>query len=107
MQPLSFKAPSAESVLVIPSQKLKGEEVQTGITWTEGSGKYKLTKVITVAPRFIVKNNLSHPLAVREHGVGPGDKSVLEPGQRLPLLSVRKGPSKLLTVAYPGVNAKW
>ncbi|KAL1697196.1 hypothetical protein GGG16DRAFT_107114 [Schizophyllum commune] len=106
-KPLSFKAPAAESVLVIPSQKRKGEEVQTGITWTEGSGKYKLTKVITVAPRFIVKNNLSHPLAVREHGVGPGDKSVLEPGQRLPLLSVRKGPSKLLTAAYPGVNAKW
>lgn len=106
-KPLSLKAPTAESVLVIASEKRKGEEIQAGITWTEGSGKYKLTKVITVAPRFILKNNLPQTLAVREHGVGLSDRSVLESGESCPLHTVRTGPFKLLTVAYPGVDAKW
>lgn len=77
------------------------------MSWTEGLGKYKLTKVITLAPRFLVKNNLAEPLVFREHGVAPKDRSLLDPGQRTPLQIMRAAQEKLLTVAFPGLNAQW
>lgn len=77
------------------------------MSWTEGLGKYKLTKVITLAPRFLVKNSLTEPLVFREHGVAPKDRSLLDPSQRTPLQIMRAAQEKLLTVAFPGLNAQW
>jgi vacuolar protein sorting-associated protein 13A/C len=92
---------------VIPSQKQKSEEIHVGLSWTEGLGKYKLTKVITLAPRFLIKNNLSEAISFREHGVAPKERSVVDPGERCPLHFMRTGQEKLLTVAFPGLNAQW
>lgn len=78
-----------------------------GVSWTEGLGKYKLSKVITLAPRFLVKNCLLEPIVFREHGVAPKDRSVLEPGQRTPLQNMRAAQERLLTIAFPGLNAQW
>ena len=91
----------------MPHQSQKSEEIHAGLSWTEGLGKYKLTKVITLAPRFIIKNNFSQPLAFREHGSAPRGRSTIEPGERLPLEFLRIGEEKLLTVAFPGLNAQW
>lgn len=77
------------------------------MSWSEGLGKYKLTKVITLAPRFIIKNNFSQPLAFREHGVAPRGRATIDPGERRPLQYLRVGDDKLLTVALPGLNAQW
>ncbi|KAJ3842350.1 vacuolar protein sorting-associated protein 13 [Lentinula raphanica] len=104
---ISVEAPAAEIALVVPSQKQKVDEIHVGISWTEGLGKYKLSKVITLTPRFILKNNLSEPLSFREHGVAPRDKSVISPGERCALHFIRANPDKLLTIAYPGLNAQW
>jgi vacuolar protein sorting-associated protein 13A/C len=93
--------------LVVASQKQKTEEFHVGVSWTEGLGKYKLTKVITLAPRFLIKNNLNEALSFREHGVPPKDRSVIEPDQRSALQTLRAGQEKLLTVAFPGLNAQW
>lgn len=92
---------------MVASQKQKTEELHIGLSWTEGLGKYKLTKVITLAPRFLIKNNLTETISFREHGVPPKDHSVVEPGQRSPLQIMRAGQEKLLTVAFPGLNAQW
>jgi vacuolar protein sorting-associated protein 13A/C len=92
---------------VAPSQKHRSEEFHVGVSWTEGLGKYKLTKVITLAPRFLIKNNLAEAISFREHGVAPKDRSVIEPGQRSPLQIMRMGQEKLLTVAFSGLNAQW
>jgi vacuolar protein sorting-associated protein 13A/C len=104
---LSFEAPAAETRLVLPSQTQKSEELHIGLSWTEGLGKYKLTKVITLAPRFLIKNNLSEAISFREHGVPPRDGSVIGPGQRCPMYITRVGKEKLLTMAYAGLNAQW
>ena len=85
----------------------RSDEIHTGLSWTEGLGKYKLTKVITLAPRFIVKNNFSQPVAIREHGVAPRGRAAMEPGERRPLNFLRVGVDKLMTVALPGLNAQW
>lgn len=93
--------------MVLPAQYKKAEEIQVGLSWAEGLGKYKLSKVVTLAPRFLVKNNLSEPIAFREHGVAPRGKSTLEPGERHALGFMRNIPEKLLTIAFPGLDTQW
>ncbi|KAM5536198.1 hypothetical protein V8D89_010097 [Ganoderma adspersum] len=106
-QGISFDAPRAETRVVMPHQENRSDEIHTGLSWTEGLGKYKLTKVITLAPRFIVKNDFSQPLAIREHGVAPRGRAAIESGERRVLNFLRVGADKLLTVALPGLNAQW
>ncbi|KAJ7181657.1 vacuolar protein sorting-associated protein 13 [Mycena crocata] len=103
----SFEAPSAETELTVASQKQKTDEIHIGVSWSEGLGKYKLTKVITLAPRFLIKNNLPEALSFREHGVAPRERSIVKPGERCPLHFMRAGQERLLTVAFSGLNAQW
>ncbi|KAF5370222.1 hypothetical protein D9615_010080 [Tricholomella constricta] len=104
---ISMEAPAAETAVVIDSQKRRSDEIHVGLTWSEGLGKYKLTKVITLAPRFLIKNDLTEAISFREHGAPPRDRSVINPGERRPIQVIRAGTEKLLTVAYPGLNAQW
>lgn len=104
---VSLDAPSAEAELVAVSQKRKTENVHVGLSWTEGLGKYKFTKVITLSPRFLVKNALSTVITFREHGNVLKDDSILQPGSRCPLWFFRQDHEKLLTIAYPGLDAIW
>ena len=83
------------------------KESHVGISWTEGSGRYKLSKVITLAPRFLVKNKLDEALHFREKGMPPSERSLLQPGARSALQYTRRGREKLLTIAYSGLNARW
>ncbi|KAJ7071032.1 vacuolar protein sorting-associated protein 13 [Mycena amicta] len=103
----SFEAPSAETHMVAVSQKQKTDEVHIGISWSEGLGKYKLSKVITLAPRFVIKNNLAEAISFREHGVAPRDRSIVKAGERCPLHLLRAEQDHLLTIAFPGLNAQW
>ncbi|KAI6133067.1 vacuolar protein sorting-associated protein 13 [Pisolithus croceorrhizus] len=104
---IGLEAPAADTRLVVPSSKQKNEEYHIGLSWTEGLGKYKLTKVITLAPRFLLKNNLSEPLQVREYQGVPRGRAVVNPGERFPLQVMRAGQEQLLTVTRPGLNARW
>ena len=92
--------------LAIPSPSQKTEETHAGLSWAEGLGKYKLTKVVTLAPRFLIKNNMSEAMCFREHSVASDGRSVLDPGDRVPLYTLRTR-DKLLTVAFPGMNNQW
>ncbi|TFK57082.1 DUF1162-domain-containing protein [Heliocybe sulcata] len=104
---VSLDAPAADTRLVLQSQAQKGKELHVGLSWTEASGKYKLTKVITLAPRFLIKNCLSSPLTFREHGVPPQDRSTLQPDERASLDWTKADQDKLLTVALPGLDTVW
>ncbi|KAG2072635.1 DUF1162-domain-containing protein [Suillus decipiens] len=103
----SLEAPSAETEIVIPSSRQKSEEFHIGLSWVEGSGKYKLTKVITLAPRFLIKNNLPDPICFREHGAPPRGRAILNPGECCPMQIMRVSREKMLTIAYPGLNSQW
>lgn len=107
LQTVSFEAPAADTRLVIPSDSHRPEEIHIGLSWSEGLGKYKMTKVITLTPRFIIKNTFSEALSFREHGVAPRGRFTLGPGERCPLHFTRAGEEKLLTLALPGLNAQW
>ncbi|TFY80723.1 hypothetical protein EWM64_g3289 [Hericium alpestre] len=104
---INLEAPAADMELPIPSQAQKADEIHIGLSWTEGLGKYKLTKVITLSPRFLIKNNLGEAICFREHGVAPRGKFTLEPGERTAIYYMRSGYEKLLTVAFPGLDTAW
>jgi vacuolar protein sorting-associated protein 13A/C len=107
LQVFSLEASAAETEMVVPCSRQKTEEYHIGLSWTEGLGKYKLTKVITLAPRFLIKNNLPDPICFREHGAAPRGRAILNPGERCPLQIMRVSQEKLLTIAYPGLNSLW
>lgn len=90
----------------MPSQSKKAE-VHIGITWAEGLGKYKLSKVINLVPRFFVKNTLEETIWFREYGLPLTDKAELRTGDRAPLHHTRPTEEKLLTFAYTKLNASW
>lgn len=50
---------------------------------------------------------LHEAIAFREHGNVPRDRHVLEPGEHQAFMALRKGTEKLLTIAFPGLNAQW
>ncbi|TEB35046.1 hypothetical protein FA13DRAFT_1915662 [Coprinellus micaceus] len=104
---ISLEAPSAETELVTATQKNSPDRYYMGVSWAEGQGKYKISKVITLSPRFLIRNHLPESISYREHGVIPRERSVITPGDRGTLRVLRLQDEKLLTIAYPGLNAQW
>ena len=106
-QPLSLEAPAAETELAVSSYRQKADVFHVGLSWTEGLGKYKLSKVITLAPRFLVINQLSETITFREHGINPPQPLLIRPTEQSAILILRSKEEKLLTIAYPGLNSQW
>ncbi|KAH6917385.1 vacuolar protein sorting-associated protein vps13 [Coprinopsis sp. MPI-PUGE-AT-0042] len=104
---ISLEAPSAETEIAVSTQKNSPDRLFTGLSWSEGQGKYKLTKVIVLTPRFLIRNHLPFPIVYREHGVIPRERCVLEPQERGALRVIRSEGDKLLTIAHAGLNAQW
>jgi len=50
---------------------------------------------------------LQEAIVFREHGNLPRDRQVLAPGERQAFMALRKNAEKLLTLAFPGLNAQW
>lgn len=105
-QPINLEPPSAEISAVMPSGNQKSEAL-VGLSWTEGGGKYKLSKVVTLAPRFIICNKLDRHIKFRQHTDVTGSLSELAPGERRPVIQFRPSEERLLTFAYPGLDAQW
>ncbi|KAK4050444.1 Vacuolar protein sorting-associated protein 13 [Microbotryomycetes sp. JL201] len=102
--PLSFETVGMETEVVLPSAS-GNEEIHVGLKVTEGLGDYKLTKVITLYPRFILKNNIGADIRVRE--VGLTDEKLLKNGERHFLHWMRAGFEPQLVLAYPGSPTQW
>lgn len=85
----------------------KDVENNIGISWARGQGRYELCKVITLAPRFLIKNKMGQTIKFREKGMPPSEESLLHPGARGSLRYTRRSSEKLLTIAYSGLNATW
>ena len=103
-KPQSFDAIGSAFEVTLPSPNGKSE-LHTGISVAEGDGKYNLTKVVTVAPRFVLKNKLKEQINIRE----PGSSNVmkLKTGELLPLHFLRAAPEKQLCLCFDGVNNQW
>ncbi|KAL1915167.1 uncharacterized protein VTP21DRAFT_7648 [Calcarisporiella thermophila] len=104
-EPLSFEAVETAIEVVIPSSLPRSEEVHIGVTVHEGQGRYKLCKVITFTPRFILQNHLDTDLNFREPGTA--SKSHLPAHGRTALHFLRQAQEKQLVLQFPGLNNPW
>ncbi|KAG6015320.1 hypothetical protein E4U54_003712 [Claviceps lovelessii] len=103
-KPQSFDAIGSTSEVVLNSGS-KNKEIHIGITVKSGEGKYKMTKVVTLAPRFVLKNKLDEELLVRESS--SSGYMTLEPGALQPLHFMQKSAVKQLCLCYSGVDNQW
>ncbi|WWD17860.1 hypothetical protein CI109_102304 [Kwoniella shandongensis] len=103
-QPLSFEPVSADMQIVMTSASGESDNY-VGLSYAEGLGKYKLTKVITIAPRFLIKNTFSYALKIRQHST----QNVLDvaPGQRMPIHELQHMAPPQLSIAFDEPNLKW
>jgi len=102
-EPLSFETVGTETAVAIPSSSGQ-EEITIGMKVTEGIGSYKIIKVITFYPRFVVQNKLRDAICVRP--AGSTYTLTLEPEQRQPLHWLRRSQTPQLVLSYPHIN-KW
>lgn len=103
-QPVSFDAIGATTDVKLPAQSGRSE-MHAGLTVMEGEGKYKLTKVVTVTPRFIVKNKLGQEIQIREPG--SSEAATLQAGELHPLRFLKQATGQQLCLCFPGVNNTW
>ncbi|KAM3417144.1 hypothetical protein BST61_g8719 [Cercospora zeina] len=103
-QPVSFDAIGANVDVKLPAESGRAE-MHCGLTVTEGEGKYKLTKVVSILPRFIVKNKLSDAIQIREPG--SSDFTTLQAGELHPLRFLKQTTGQQLSLCFPGVNNSW
>ena len=103
-RPQSFDAIGSTTEVVLPSEG-RDAEIHVGVSVKSGEGKYKMTRVVTVAPRFILQNKISEEMNVRE----PRSSSfiTLQPGSLRPLYSFKPSGVKQLCLCYPGINHQW
>lgn len=103
-KPQSFDAIGSTFEAVLASSRTK-TEMHVGLEVAEGEGKYKLTKVVTVTPRFVLKNKLGEDINIRE----PSSSNVtsVRNGDLLPLHFQRQSQKKQLSLCFPGVDNQW
>ncbi|ORX97315.1 hypothetical protein K493DRAFT_336590 [Basidiobolus meristosporus CBS 931.73] len=103
-KPLSFEAVGSDTSITLPfSSEMK--EIHLGMSIKQGNGKYMLSRVVTLTPRFILKNSMDESINIRE--LGSTDIQKLDPNQRAPLHYVNENQEKQLTIRFPGLNNKW
>ncbi|KHJ35601.1 putative vacuolar protein sorting-associated protein vps13 [Erysiphe necator] len=103
-RPQSFDAIGSSTEIILPSAS-NNTEIHVGITVKAGEGKFKLTKVVSIAPRFILKNQMIEEISVREPG--SSEIMIIEPGALQPLYFLQKGNKKQLSLCHTGLNNKW
>lgn len=103
-KPQSFDAIGSTTEVVLPSA-VKSTEIHVGISIENGEGKYKMTKVVTIAPRFVLKNQMAEEINVREPG--SSELMTLKPGALQALHFLQKTTTKQLCLCFPGLNNQW
>ncbi|KAI1324409.1 vacuolar protein sorting-associated protein 13 [Xylariaceae sp. FL0255] len=103
-KPQSFDAIGSTTDVALQSSS-RQTELHVGITVESGEGKYKLTKVVTLAPRFVVKNKIGEQINVRE----PRSSNImtLESGALQPLHWLQRSQAKQIALCYPGMDNQW
>ncbi|KAJ4295319.1 Vacuolar protein sorting-associated protein 13 [Kalmusia sp. IMI 367209] len=103
-KPQSLDAIGSNYAVALPSTKARSD-MHLGVSVGEGEGKFNLTKIVTVAPRFIIKNKMKEEVNIREPG--SSEWMSIKDGELLPLRWLRQGGAPQLSLCYPGVNNQW
>ena len=103
-KPLSFE-PVAADMQVVMGGPSGESDFYVGMSYAEGLGKYKLTKVITVAPRFIVKNMFSYALKIRQRNTQ--NLVNLAPGASAPIHQLQSRAPMQFSMTMDEPDLKW
>lgn len=103
-KPQSFDALGSSYEAVLPASSGRSE-MHVGVDVSEGEGKYNLSKIVTVTPRFILKNKMGEDLELREPG--SSDIMKLKNNDLLPVYFMRQVQEKQLCLCFPGSNNQW
>ncbi|MBW0565243.1 hypothetical protein O181_104958, partial [Austropuccinia psidii MF-1] len=84
----------------------KTSEYRVGLNVSEGLGKYNLTKVVIIYPRFIIKNNAKLPICLREDV--SDNVFIIKPGKRVSLSLFNNSANPQLVIAFESlVGKRW
>jgi vacuolar protein sorting-associated protein 13A/C len=83
-KPVSFEA--VGSAFMLNLSAIGGRDILLGFDVAEGLGKYHLSKIVTVSPRFILRNNLNQDISYGQAGVLT--PYILKAGQILPVMKL-------------------
>ena len=83
----------------------KALECNLGVSIAEGTGKFGLSKVVSISPRYIVKNELNFPISLCE--TGSVNSTEIEANGSIALYNLRNIVNKQLSVRRLGSNAEW
>ncbi|CAH2355297.1 vacuolar protein sorting-associated protein 13 [[Candida] railenensis] len=103
--PLSFDA-IGQNIAAKAQLNGRQAEMNVGITVNEGEGKYNLTKVVTIAPRYIFRNNLDDDLQIVENG-STKPIVVKSGGTIQTLYALRKIDQKSLLIKFNHSSKPW
>jgi vacuolar protein sorting-associated protein 13A/C len=103
-KPVSFDAIGSATAITLPAETGRAE-MHCGLSVKEGGGKYKLTKVVTIAPRFVVNNKLGEDVNIREPG--SLEMTTLKSGKLHPLRFLKQTAGQQLCLCWSGVNNSW
>jgi vacuolar protein sorting-associated protein 13A/C len=103
-KPLSFEPVAADMQIVLGSNS-GDKDTYVGLSYSEGLGKYKLTKVITIAPRFMLKNMFEYPLRIRQHSAR--EDIVVKKGETVPIHELSHNAPAQMTMAFDETTLLW
>ena len=104
--PQSFEAVGQSSEAIIRREwEDDAGEAHLGITIDNGLGQYKLTKIVTIRPRFIVESFLDDTIYFRQPGAK--EYSVLEPGAKKDIVFLSNEVARLSLRFGDSARNKW
>lgn len=103
-KPQSFNAIGSQYSLSVPASQGRSE-MHIGVSIKQGEGKYNLTNVVTLAPRFVINNRIGEEINIRE----PGSSEIhtLKNGERHPTRFMRQSSAQQLSLCFPGLDNQW
>ncbi|CAO0798122.1 unnamed protein product [Mucor circinelloides] len=104
-EPISFEAVgNSQDVTLLSKQDAYARHA--GIKVEEGTGILRLTKLVTITPRYIIKNNMDIALQFCEFG--DNETTSIDPGQKMPLYQTTKSSVRWLCLQlHNNVHGRW
>jgi vacuolar protein sorting-associated protein 13A/C len=104
--PQSFEAVGQSYEVVIPKEhENEPGEAHLGVSINNGVGQYKLTKIITIRPRWVVESYLDDAIYFRQPG--SKDFAVLEPGAKKDIIYLSSEFARLQFRFGSSTRNKW
>ncbi|CAO3621876.1 unnamed protein product [Mucor fragilis] len=103
-EPISFEAVgNSQDVTLLSKQDAYARHA--GIKVEEGTGILRLTKLVTITPRYIIKNNMDIAFNLCEFG--DDEVTSIAPGQKMPLYQTTKSSVRWLCLQAHALNNAW